>query len=99
MSVPDHLDYLKPELDVESYVKETAQKLIQGKINREEFNNPSIPRNRYKGFNIIEDIISIMGKLERKGKPVDEYQGALENFAQELDVSVDDLYTIARRFE
>lgn len=105
VELPQHLKNTDFDIDVISYMKESASQLINGNYNKKEFNNPSIIRNRYKGFKAVANVINIIQKLESKGyvrdvsKTLQNQYRVLQLYADELDVSLEDLYTIARRFK
>lgn len=58
VKIPDNLKNTDfPEIDVVSYIKESAQQLIEGNYDRKEIKNPAIVRNRYSGFKAVEHLI------------------------------------------
>ncbi len=110
VKIPQNLKGTSFNIDLISYMKESADQLVSGNYDKKEFKNSSIIRNRYKGFKVIKSILERMEKMQSKIDKMpylaDTLQSQREDFKfmvneleRKLGLSTRDLSIIASRFK
>lgn len=110
VEIPKNLKGTNFNIDLISYMKESAEQLVKGNYDKKEFNNPSIIKNRYKGFKVIKSILERMEKMQSKISKMpyladtlqserEGFQFMVDELEKKLSLSTRDLSIIASRFK